>query len=161
MNEVAGPVTALMNVRVTSQQERNSLALQAIRNDHPDRLTAPEIVAALSASGAGTVGMSGSPLGPDPLRVASELSLLGRAELFRDPGRLLRLIPVDEVKVYFPDDAKVRAPLSWQLTRKQKRAIDEGWQIFLQGRTYTSVTAVKKLGELFDPFDPFANRDWP
>jgi len=124
-----GPIETLMNVRTSSQQERNDLAIQLFRqallqvrtNSEAER---QELAVQLFNRAIEHATKDTSP------QKREELALL----LFNQVASHYQ-VPVDVARFTFEAPDGSEPPLSWMLTDAQKREIDKAWDSLISNRS--------------------------
>lgn len=117
-----GPLQALMNVRTSSQQERNDLAVQLFRQALRHVRTSSERERQDLAVRMFSKAIQHAQRDPTPEK-KEELALL----LFNEVASYYE-VPVDVAKFTFVPTDHSSPPLSWMLTDRQKREICDSWQ---------------------------------
>jgi hypothetical protein len=146
--ELFGPLTALQHVREASQAERNEFAFKTLNARyaplHALRAQAEAIPPMLRQ---GLDALTGTPA----LRGARQ-----RLQRWFEQEEKLE-VPIESVAFTFqpfkdgkPDKEYV-TPLSWRLTNRQKRQIEDAWQDLRGGGRKTGADPLAVMDRYFDP----------
>jgi len=124
-----GPIETLMNVRTSSQQERNDLAIQLFRQALLQVRTSSEAERQELAVQLFNRAIEHATKDASPQK-REELALL----LFNQVASHYQ-VPVDAAKFTFEAPDGSEPPLSWMLTDAQKREIDKAWDSLISDRS--------------------------
>jgi hypothetical protein len=136
-----GPIETLMNVRASSQQERNDLAVQLFQQALRRVRGCSEQERRDLGVHMFTKAIEHAQHDPSPEK-KEELALL----LFNEVASYYQ-VPVDVAKFTFEPTNKSEAPLCWMLTDPQKMEINEAWQWLISNPSPNS--PLRTLDHLF------------
>jgi hypothetical protein len=136
-----GPIQALMNVRTSSQQERNDLAARLFEQALTHVRTSSEQERRNLAVRMFSKAIEHAQHDPSPEK-KEELALL----LFNEVASYYQ-VPVDVAKFTFAPTDQSQPPLSWMLNERQQMEINEAWQWLVSDAT--SESPLRTLDRLF------------